>query len=175
MHRIRSRTERGASAVEFALVVPFLCLLLIGMVTTGLVYSDHLALTNAVREGARYGASADMTSGTWASDVRDRVKQTYMNHDGIDVRNICARLINKDGPVAGSGLASLGDLPSADCGGEPSDSTFRSGMTTGSCAVKVWAKLPERISLVVAPDLTFNIGANSIAYYGRVTTPCPTS
>jgi Flp pilus assembly protein TadG len=47
--------ERGAVAVEFALVVPILVLLLFGIVDYGLWFQDSIALRQGVREGARQG------------------------------------------------------------------------------------------------------------------------
>jgi TadE-like protein len=49
------RQERGGIAVEFALIIPALLLLVFGIVDFGHAwYMDHL-LSNASREGARYG------------------------------------------------------------------------------------------------------------------------
>lgn len=47
------RSESGASAVEFALVLPLLCLLLFGIFEFGRMYNTKVSLTGAVREGAR--------------------------------------------------------------------------------------------------------------------------
>jgi Flp pilus assembly protein TadG len=75
-HRSGS-SQRGASLVEFALVMPHLAMLLLGMVSTGLVYNQKLDLTHATREGARYGATISpyqqWQSGSWATNVRDLV------------------------------------------------------------------------------------------------------
>lgn len=76
------RGEHGAAAVEFALVVVPLVMLLVGTITTGLSYNHALGVTNAVREGARFGATAEASSGSWASDVRDRVRVTEFNDVG---------------------------------------------------------------------------------------------
>ena len=156
--------ERGAAAVEFALVVPFLILLVFGLITTGLTYSDHLAATNAVREGARYGAAADITSGSWATSVRSRVKQVYFNAGtSVSDDQICVRLVTAAGSTYSEAIgSSCGTAPSA-----PSD------MAAGSCAVLVWMQRPEQIRLVIVPDLNFDIGAESVAYYGRTSTDVP--
>ena len=47
--------ERGASAVEFALLLPVLILILFGIVEFGLAFYTQQVLTNASREGARAG------------------------------------------------------------------------------------------------------------------------
>jgi Flp pilus assembly protein TadG len=163
MRTIRRRDDRGAAAVEFALVLPILVLLLFGMVTTGIAYSDHLSVTNAVREGARYGAAVDYTASGWATSVRDRVEQVYFNAGGtLTNAQICVRLVNESGATVGT------DWSGASCGTAPS---WPSGMASGSCAVMVWVRKPQQIELIVAPDLNFNIGAKSVAYYGRTVSP----
>lgn len=52
----RSR-ERGASAVEFAIVVPVVFFLLIAIVDTGVLFWVNLTMQYAVREGARYAVT----------------------------------------------------------------------------------------------------------------------
>ena len=162
--RAGARGERGAAATEFALVVPFLLLLVFGLITTGMTYSDHLAATNAVREGARYGAAADITSGSWATSVRSRIKQVYFNAGAsVSDEQICVRLVTASGSTYTEAIGtSCGTAPSA-----PTD------MAVGSCAVLVWMTRPETIRLVIAPDLNFDVGAQSVAYYGRTTTDVP--
>ena len=54
--RIRTRRggrDKGASAVEFALVMPLLFLLLFGIIDYGLWFNDSLSLRQGVREAAR--------------------------------------------------------------------------------------------------------------------------
>lgn len=60
MKRIRSRegitSERGQNLVEFALVLLLLLLLLAGVVDLGRAFHSYIVITNASREGARYGS-----------------------------------------------------------------------------------------------------------------------
>lgn len=54
MMRFRDRTgERGAAAVEFALILPVLILLVMGLVEFSRVFNIQISLSNAAREGAR--------------------------------------------------------------------------------------------------------------------------
>ena len=46
-------TERGAVAVEFALLAPILVMLLLGIMEFGRAYNCRASLTNAAREGVR--------------------------------------------------------------------------------------------------------------------------
>lgn len=48
--------ETGAAAVEFALIVPVLLLLLLGIVEFGRVFNAQISLSAAAREGARAAA-----------------------------------------------------------------------------------------------------------------------
>ena len=50
------RRERGAAAVEFALVAPLLLILLLGIIEFGFVFNNQISLNQAVREGVRVEA-----------------------------------------------------------------------------------------------------------------------
>ena len=50
--------ERGASVVEFAIVLPILLVLLFGVIEFGFIFYNKEMLTNAAREGARAGILA---------------------------------------------------------------------------------------------------------------------
>ena len=54
--RSRRRAERGASLVEFAIIMPVLAALLLGTITGGITLSRQNSVENAVREGTRFGA-----------------------------------------------------------------------------------------------------------------------
>jgi Flp pilus assembly protein TadG len=50
------KTDRGAAAVELALVLPVLLLMLFGVIDFGRMLNTQLRLTEAAREGARAAA-----------------------------------------------------------------------------------------------------------------------
>ncbi|MRX43315.1 pilus assembly protein [Agromyces sp. Q22] len=53
------RKERGAAAVEFALVLPILLLLILGIFEFGRLFNIQIQLSNAAREAARVMAIRD--------------------------------------------------------------------------------------------------------------------
>jgi hypothetical protein len=65
-HRLRQmtkqtrdrRSERGATLAELAIAIPLLFLVMLGAVDFGRVWSEGLALSNAVRAGAHWGAES---------------------------------------------------------------------------------------------------------------------
>jgi Flp pilus assembly protein TadG len=59
----RQRSERGAVAVEAALVTPLLMLLVFGIIEMSLLMRDAAGVTNQVRAGARI-ASTEASAGT---------------------------------------------------------------------------------------------------------------
>ena len=52
----RARDQRGAIAVEFAIILPLLLLLVVGTIEFGRVYSQFQVFNGAAREGARCAA-----------------------------------------------------------------------------------------------------------------------
>ena len=57
------RTRSGGAAVELAVVFPVLLLLIIGVVDYGRVFYTSVAVSNAARAGAEWGAQSSTTSG----------------------------------------------------------------------------------------------------------------
>jgi Flp pilus assembly protein TadG len=53
---MRIRSERGQSAVEFALVIPVMLLFLFGIFQVGITYFNDESLQTSARDGARAGA-----------------------------------------------------------------------------------------------------------------------
>jgi Flp pilus assembly protein TadG len=49
-------SERGAELIEFALTLPLLLLLVLGIIEFGFMFQEYEVVTNAAREGARLGA-----------------------------------------------------------------------------------------------------------------------
>jgi Flp pilus assembly protein TadG len=54
--RAHVRSEKGQTMVEFAIIVPILLTILLGIVQLGIVYNNWVSITDAARAGARKGA-----------------------------------------------------------------------------------------------------------------------
>lgn len=68
------KNNRGAALVEFAIVLPLLLLLLVGMIEFGLLFYNKQVLTNASREGARAGIARESNIPEVVDDYcRDRL------------------------------------------------------------------------------------------------------
>ncbi len=52
---MKFKNQKGAAAVEFAIVLVLLLMLVFGIIEFGLLLYDKAILTNASREGARFG------------------------------------------------------------------------------------------------------------------------
>ena len=48
--------EKGGSAVEFAIILPILIMLIFGIIQFGIAYNKYVSVAHAVREGARLAA-----------------------------------------------------------------------------------------------------------------------
>jgi Flp pilus assembly protein TadG len=56
---MRDASERGAAAIEFALLLPVLLMLVLGTIEFGRAYNAQITLTNAARDGVRVMAIAN--------------------------------------------------------------------------------------------------------------------
>ena len=83
------QNNRGVAAVEFAICLPILILLVCGSIEFGLLFYNQQVITNASREGVRAGIVAETTNG----DIEDIV-ENYCN----------GKLINLNGASGSSEL-----------------------------------------------------------------------
>jgi len=161
----RRRHDSGAAAVEFALVLPILCMLLFGIVSFGFAMSDKVALVNAVREGARFGAST-VNDANWAATVLTRTEGTYANAESpLQDSQVCALLWKQV-----SGVQSIVESSSVGCetGGTPAGSvpSAPANVPDDSCFLMVWAAKPKDLNWLVK-STTITLYAQSVSVYDR--------
>jgi len=114
-HRI-IKSEKGASAVEFALILPILIILVFGIVQFGIAYNNYIALTHAAREGARLAAVGKYEE-LGVDEFEERVREsaptvqietiTVENPDGISIGSkivitVTGKVLNIEIPLVGS-------------------------------------------------------------------------
>ena len=85
--RQRILGDRGASAVEAAIVTPVVMVLLFGIIELGFVFKDYLAVAGAVRAGVRT-ASANPRTATFAQVAANKVAQTGGAMNFSDVQQL---------------------------------------------------------------------------------------
>jgi Flp pilus assembly protein TadG len=88
----RGHRQRGQSMVEFALITPLFLILVLGIIDFGWGLRAYVTLTNASREGARYGVTlptnaSDQTSNIAAIKARvmDYSSGTIASADDVTV------------------------------------------------------------------------------------------
>jgi Flp pilus assembly protein TadG len=84
-HLIRFRSDRGQTAVEFALIAPILLVLLLGIVQGGIAFHNYLAVTDAARAASRQAIEARV-SGVTQADVQQAAWDAApdLNHNGLN-------------------------------------------------------------------------------------------
>jgi Flp pilus assembly protein TadG len=91
------RAEAGQSLAEFALVLPILLALVIGIFEFGRAWNVYQVLTNATREGARLAIVPSTQS---EDDVHERI-QDYLRRTALDTDS---GTITVEGFHSGAGL-----------------------------------------------------------------------
>ena len=94
--------DRGVTAVEAAIVTPIFMLLIVGVIEFGLAFKDQLAITSAVRAGARI-ASAEPRQATFATDAAGQVAREGGAVDMTDVKELWVYQADSSGHPLGAG------------------------------------------------------------------------
>ena len=81
----RFRRETGAAAVEFALVLPVLVLLLFGIIQFSIAFNRAQGLHAAAREGARLGALRQSTRSQIEGRVHDALEGVLDDPSGVTI------------------------------------------------------------------------------------------
>ena len=145
------RDERGTAVVEIAMVLPLAFAMLLGIFTGGHAYFQKISLTDAAREGARYGASLKLTP-TGINEWRQAVKSRVVAISGAQVTasQVCAELVKPTGSDTTCGVA--------DPQGAASDPTS----LTPASVVKVSISKAAHVDFVffsTSPTLTSKVAA----------------
>jgi Flp pilus assembly protein TadG len=83
---MRRFDERGVAAAEFALLLPALLLILLGIIEFGMIMYGREVVTNAAREGARAGIVQGPPKRTEGEIVT--IAENYLANTGINSSNV---------------------------------------------------------------------------------------
>jgi Flp pilus assembly protein TadG len=116
------RSERGASAVEFAIIISLLFVVLFGIIQFGIAYNRYQGLQAAAREGARVASVNDTPANVAA---RVRAAQSLFDPSKIQVKIEYWDSVNSvwatppicDDSVSGSGCTSTTTAVCTSAGG----------------------------------------------------------
>ncbi len=101
------KSEKGATAVEFAIVLPVLLLLILGIIEFSFLLFNKAVITNAAREGARAGIVQRIPRVT-SSEIETKVKDYSFNHlitfGGPTIPTVTSTAPCPAGAYSGAGL-----------------------------------------------------------------------
>ena len=82
------RGEEGFSAVEFAIILPVLMLLILGAMDLAHAYYTQHIITNASRDGARYAVAYTSTTNQPTSDQISTYVKTSLNYNSFNFNSL---------------------------------------------------------------------------------------
>jgi hypothetical protein len=170
--RVR-RGDEGASAVEFALLLPIFVMLVFGGLSVGIAYWKHISDVQAGRDSARYGSTLpfkDAGTGTvcgddaipvtkWLECVRDVAISQSANWTDVaslstDSGYVCVAYVKSD-IVGASGTVPTTRLTAGTAdGADPPLPTAPSTGSTGGCFLD--DRHDNRVQVVIARNGDFN-------------------
>jgi Flp pilus assembly protein TadG len=156
----RLKQERGASAVEFAIVGSLLLLILFGTIQFGITYNRYQGLQSAAREGARLGSLQASTR----SDIIERVRQSVSiiqssaiatgscAPSSLSLDNGCVRVYVKQSPAATCPGAACTEVVAGSTSQTPCGAAYNG--SDKSVVVQIHYRLKLDIPLWASPQMT---------------------
>lgn len=152
LRQSRADDDRGASLVEFALVLPLLAMFLLGIFSVGAAINASVRLNQGVRDSARYGSRLDpsnntnatsaFTQGSWVANVASLAQNRLPNIASTTtcyaaVKGLVSGAVTAYVPATGNGVGGV----------------YSQGATSGVC----WQ--PTDTTSVVAGDVYIQVSA----------------
>lgn len=166
-HARSGSRERGASLVEFALILPVFVVLIFGMITGGIALSQQNSVKNAVREASRFAAVSD--TGTTAAEIEAYldgvIQQVEASATGdlsnsVDGKRICAAFTS-DGAtfISRTKVGSATPVSGA-------TSCYADGLGTSRSRTQVVAERKAEIGAIFF-EVPIDLSARSVSRYER--------
>ena len=163
----RVRSARGQSFVEFALLLPVMLVLVLGTVDLGRAYFSSVALENAVKEGAFFGAREPECATTTAAcaDPHNVESRVEVELNGLTLQSFVAKCF-----APGTTVFTGAGKPLADC--DDGDLYYVSSKTPFTLVTPL-------ISSLVGGTLTLSSSSTAVVVTsfetGSGTLPIPTT
>ena len=122
---LKLKSQRGQAIVEFALTLPILLILLLGIIEFSLLLYDKAVLTNASREGARVG---------------------IVSQDRSDLAPINTRITNAVNNYCGNHLISFGSTNVTTTPSWPGTRSFGNPLTVTVSYSYKWLLIPNFVA-----------------------------
>ena len=169
----RGANDEGANAVEFALVLPILLVLIFGLMWGGIAFEQNLAVTHASREAARFGATLDVTSAgsvdtTRLDQIRDRAEVAAVGRlddvGGTTNAYVCVAYVEDDGTTnhtaqVDNGGTRTGAAPTAVTG-----SCYDDGIPADQPRIQVYVERDALLDFIFYGG-TIRLDSSGVAYY----------
>lgn len=166
----RAADENGAQLVEFALVLPILAALLLGIITGGIALNSSVSMNNAARESARFGATLPVapSMGDYLQDVADVAIRSATGDldDGVPGRVVCVAYVYPDGGAPEDQTTRLMIDPAGTATTTVGTRCFDDGRPDDERRVQVSLQRTSDL-IVVFWQRTLNLDASSVARYER--------
>jgi Flp pilus assembly protein TadG len=167
----RCREDRGASAVEFALLLPLFVMLTIGTISAGFAFHTWLAVTHGAQESSRFAATLSIkasaaddggTVGTWLTEVGSRAAAA----SNIDTTSTVPGTYICVAVVSSSNVPPVNNHMTMEAG--PSGVMTSSGVLGGSCP-DADAVAGDFVQTYVSQPVDFNyvLGSSELTVAGK--------
>jgi hypothetical protein len=150
--------ERGATAVEFAILFPVFIMLAFGTISFGFAFEKWISVTQAAREASRFAATYPIPPGgvsSWLTDVKAVAKEAAGIPSGALSSEyfVCVRFVKNIDPA----IAPV------------TTSSSEGALAGASCPTESGTVLPDNAAEVLVmrqADLSWIFGAATVAVSG---------
>lgn len=167
LRHARRDDDRGAAAVEFALLLPLFVVLVFGIISSGFAFERWINVTQASRETSRFAATYPVPT-TGITDWFTKIHDVAVESAGIDVTKpgsyfLCVRFVNEAGPgtVPATQQQTWGTLSTA--------GASCNGSTSGDNRVEIAIQRAADFTLIFTPKVTIPVtGRNTSRFEPRI-------
>ena len=169
----RSGADDGASAVEFALILPVFVMMVFGMIGGGIILEKKLSIAHAAREASRYAATLPTSQpgpdiDAYLHQVAGVARSSAEGDLDSGSPQICVAYLDGSGGsrrYVGDGVGA-GTMSNAPC--------YTDGRPPSEIRIQVEAYRDVDWALLLLPTWHVTIGSDSVSRYEVIAAPTAT-